>query len=405
MDSGRVVIELPTVLLIILILLVAISSSTIGYFIGKSVNSEGYSGRIVDTLPIRFGRPREEQVAQVYRFTIYGRVLDPNGCPYSNLTVEIQSEIQYTTTDQNGWFKFENVLPGRHRISVVDDGVVLAYCNVIISSSSYITSVKKVLLDDGSYLIEIPVILQAIKLEFELDRSRSSMHLSDVSSDITAVYTGDPGDLPDEPGGPEEPCDEDSTEIPEEPEMPVVPVEPVVPAVPGGQGGSVAPGGIGAAPYIMVTGETDPSKAWTQSTPVDIFAERPGNTGVRTIDGRNVIVPGARGRYIFRIQNVEKVPVRYWLRLIEADRNNPRLQMKYRLKRGVSGDGYINGDSWKWAWDIGVGGDTIAPGESLYYTLEWKWDTGDDALDTAIGSQEEILPYILEIIITAESDK
>ena len=42
-------------------------------------------------------------------------------------------------------------------------------------------------------------------------------------------------------------------------------------------------------------------------------------------------------------------------------------------------------------------GYSIAPGEVHYYTLQWQWASGDDKLDTAIGSQQGGAHYQLRI--------
>ncbi len=405
-DADKVMIKRLTVLVIILLLLVSISSCTIGYLIGKSVNLDRYTGRIIDTITITSGRPKGEQPSQVYRIIIRGRVLYTDGSPYRNGTIELRSEVRYTTTDKNGWFMFDDVSVGRHRVSVMEDGVVLAYCDVIIERSIYLTSATRIRLDDGSYLIQIPLDIPIIELMLKLDKDRSKLDLKDVrerkTDDSGGTKQGDPTDGPGEPADPGIP---DIPEIPDDPEVLEGPEEPITPEEPDPSDDSDDSGGsgqTGKAPYIIVTDDINPSKAWTKKTAVDIFAERPGNTGVRTIDGKSVIAPGAKGMYIFRIENSEAGPVEYRIRLSETDRNNPPLQMEYRLKRGVSGDEYIGGDSWKSAKDIAVNGDRLAAGEDVYYTLEWKWDSGDDALDTAIGSQKEIPPYILEIIINAK---
>lgn len=155
-------------------------------------------------------------------------------------------------------------------------------------------------------------------------------------------------------------------------------------------------------PQITVTDDILPSQIWMQTTSVDIFAERPGNSGVSTINGANVIAPGSNGKYVFKVENPEKYPVKYTVTLIETDEHNPELPMKYRLMQGVSGSGYVGGNEWKVAADISSASVSLAPGEHSYYTLEWKWDSTDDSTDTEIGMQGGNPVYILEIVINAQ---
>ncbi len=51
---------------------------------------------------------------------IYGRVVDAAGNPLPNLLVELYSIVQRTFTDQNGYYRFENVEPGEHHIYLRD---------------------------------------------------------------------------------------------------------------------------------------------------------------------------------------------------------------------------------------------------------------------------------------------
>ena len=157
-----------------------------------------------------------------------------------------------------------------------------------------------------------------------------------------------------------------------------------------------------SSPQITVSDGDVFSQIWTQTTSVDIFADRPGNSGVISIDGENVIAPGSNGKYIFKIQNPENFPTEYTVTLKETDENNPALPMRYRLLQGVSGSDYIGGNVWKTASEISLGGVLLSAGEDNYYTLEWRWDSASDSTDTALGMQTGNPVYILEIVVTAQ---
>jgi hypothetical protein len=155
-------------------------------------------------------------------------------------------------------------------------------------------------------------------------------------------------------------------------------------------------------PRIVASDDLNPTQIWAHLTAVNLFAERAGNLGVRTIAGQNVISPGSRGVYTFRVKNPETKPLKYTISLSESDENNPRLPMEYRLKQGTGGTNYIGDDTWKSANSISLTWTPIAPGAVSYYTLEWRWVSSDDSTDTAIGMQNGAPVYVLSIIIAAQ---
>jgi hypothetical protein len=156
------------------------------------------------------------------------------------------------------------------------------------------------------------------------------------------------------------------------------------------------------APLFVATDERDPTRFWAALSAVDLFAEREGNHGVQTISGNNVIAPGSYGSFVFRVYNPESLPLEYTIHLLETDQNNPALPMAYRLKRGNGGTDYINGSDWKTADKVALPETTIPPKTAAVYTLDWKWNTVSDAVDTTIATQSTRPMYILNIVITAE---
>ena len=141
-DADKVMIKRLTVLVIILLLLVSISSCTIGYLIGKSVNLDRYTGRIIDTITITSGRPKGEQPSQVYRIIIRGRVLYTDGSPYRNGT---RAEARYgirRPTKTAGLCSM--MFRGRHRVQRYGRRCCTTYCDVIIERSIYLTSATRI---------------------------------------------------------------------------------------------------------------------------------------------------------------------------------------------------------------------------------------------------------------------
>jgi len=135
---------------------------------------------------------------------------------------------------------------------------------------------------------------------------------------------------------------------------------------------------------------------------VDIFAPRSGNTGVSRIDGKNVIEPGAQGKYVLRVKNPESYDLLYSISLSAQDSNTPKLPMKFRISSGTNGTDYIGGSDWKSAADIKASNYTLAAGDSDYYTIYWNWISLSDSQDTAIGMQTDNPSYILNIIIKVQ---
>ncbi len=391
----------------ILLMLVAVSSWVIGYYIGKTGNTSGfYSGQIIDTIVITPGW-KAVGGTSLYRINILGRVLYTDGTPFVNGTVELRGEVRYTTTDSQGYFKFDNVEEGRHIITVLQDSALLASASIKAEKTALIGKAQVVRLSDGSYSIMLPLEIDDIDLVLELTKT-GGRHTLDITLNPVQHSSGGNGtaDIPGSIPSGEHGGDIPGGDIPGGDDIPGG-------NIPGGKeppgtdtGGSGSGNGPNKdtqnlAPGVLVTGETPVSQPWTQTTSVDIFAERPGNSGVRNIDGVNVIAPGAVGKYIFKLKNPENYPLVFNIVLSETDQNTPPLLMRYRLKPSVSGEDYIGGSSWKKASEIKAGSALLAADGEVYYTLEWKWLTTDDATDTALGMQKGNPIYILDIIINA----
>lgn len=379
-------------------MLVSISFSIIGYQIGRIVDVTWYTGQIIDTIVINSGQG-DKETHPIYKIDIKGKILYTDGSPSSYGTVELRSEPRYTTTNSQGHFEFKDVEEGKHRITVMRDGVVLAVCDIEAIRSDLLKDVKVIKLADGSYYLELPLNLTIIDIILELDKEGGKTTLELIinppgQTDPIGPDTPDP-DEPIDPSEPSDPTDPieptDPPEIPDNPDAP--------PSGPGGGGGVTGP--TDRPPGLKVTSEIYSSHVWSQSTSVDIFAQRDGNHGVSTLDGKNVIAPGSFGKYIFKVKNTESYPLKYNVDLQEVDQNSPKLPMRYRLKEGLVGENYMGGNDWKRAEDIKVLETTLAVNGERFYTLEWKWATSDNATDTQIGTQTNNPIYILDIIINA----
>lgn len=458
LDNKRKSRAIP-VLLLILLLLFSVSSYVIGYHIGRSVDRSWFSGEIIDTINITSGNDRH-LLPVGYQLDIRGQIFYTDGTPYAYGDVELHSNVQYATTDEIGYFEFNNIELGPHTIYVVKDGEILSKYNITTERSDHYGDVEIVGQEDGKYKIMIPIEVTIVDLVLEIDIDNSDRTMNILMNPVQPLQPGNPAetdvpytpfiprktgpsggtqesgskgatgttDSPDvsdelikpgtpgdteQPGLPETPTVPDKDEAPgapgtspdkpdisevptgpekEIPDIPLNPSEPVSPPV------NPKPD---RSPGLIVSDETANMKKWTVLTSVDIFQERPGNTGVRTIDGKNVIAPGATGRYIFKVKNPEPYPVEYTISLAETDENYPKLPLQYRLGTGISGSKYTRNDAWKKASDTVLSSSLEAYGDEEFYTLEWKWASQGDAHDTLLGTQTGNEVYVLYIVIQA----
>ena len=399
-----------------LVLLVALSSSVIGYLIGRIVSLDYFTGQVIDTINIEFGKYiKPTTPVQVYQINISGIVQYSDGTPYVNGTIELRSEPRYTTTDSFGRFEFLDVEEGQHIISVMDGTRVLASTTVYFRMEAFINVKQIVRLDTGGYLIRIPLEVQVLNVILELDRNAILMGAEnamivrlpyEVTIPTNPEVPTNPVD-PDNPGGsidPEEPTDPEDPDIPGgsiEPEDPTVPTTPTDPPIVNPPPPPPPPVPETPKPEFSVTDEYALGRFWNNTTSVDIFGERAGNHGVQTIGGQKVIAPGSYGKFIFKVMNSNDFEIDITIDLHESDANLPNIPMIYRLKRGVTGENFVGGNAWRDATAI-TEFMTMNPNSESYYTLEWEWDASNNSKDTAIGNQLTLPLYILDIIILAQ---
>lgn len=397
-------------LFVLLLIFCTLSSCLAGYLIGRTVDVTGYSGQIIDTILISPGEWTENPPSQVYTLNLRGRVSYSDGSPFRNGTVELKSEPKYTATDSNGAFVFENVEPGSHTISVIQNSAVLAFCTLTVERTSQSAGAKVIKFDNGNFLVQISLEIEDVDIALELNGETLTATLG-ISAEPDSEPSGNPA-APEQPAAGDEPEGTDTPALADEPEGTDTPAptgEPVgtdnpVPIVEpeGDDGASGTSDPRDSAPEIIAGDDYNPYQVWTQVTSVDIFAPRTDNSGVKTVGGYTVISPGAAGKYIFKLKNPEQYPVEYSVKLDETDQNNPNLPLQYRLKASVSGSDYIGGSDWKNAGNIPAASAALSAGETTYFTLEWKWVTSGDSIDTDIGMQDGDPVYILNITISAQ---
>jgi hypothetical protein len=414
------------VLLAVMFLLVVFSFGVIAFLIGRTGEYDGYSGRIINTITIGASKPGTRPADQT-AVNVRGRVIYEDGRAFEDGMILLFDELRQWTavTDENGMFEFAGVTPGGYTIEVYRDGALAATSFLQIDRGAGAASSALKIDDENHYIvasIEVPVI------SIVIDLGSCTQQTPDGVRQYGMTITLEPGaNGGDRPGG-----DTQQPEpIPTETRPPQTSRPPAQESEQGGgqttPGGEQTPGGTDSettddtgdtgdsgddsggtgapdeAPGGFFASQGDnPDAIWTGLTQVDLFAERPGNFGVSTIDGKNVIAPGSHGSFIFRVENTERFAVRYDISFIETDENVPHIPMIYRLKRGVGGTDYIGGAGWKNADRIALANSAIAADSEAFYTLEWKWDPGDSAINTAIGTQGVEAFYVLNIVISAQ---
>lgn len=143
---------------------------------------------------------------------------------------------------------------------------------------------------------------------------------------------------------------------------------------------------------------TENGISWEQLTFVNLFANSDSQ-----VDGK--LYPGVTGSYAFNIRNPQTYAIALNLTMSEADHKAGAIPLLYRLR---SGDDYMAGDSDTWLSANELSNsDVVLPADSnMEYTLEWEWpyESGDDGLDTAIGTSDN-LSHIISINLYLEQMK
>ncbi len=143
-------------LLLPIVVLYSITLCIAAFIFGRATGVSGYYGQLIGTIVISSDSQTSISDAQTVPLTLNGKVLTSDGSPYKNGVVELRSDPRYATTDNNGIFTFENVESGSHKISVIQDNVVLATCNFTLDGNPETKDTVYVKQSDGSYLIQMP---------------------------------------------------------------------------------------------------------------------------------------------------------------------------------------------------------------------------------------------------------
>lgn len=217
---------------------------------------------------------------------------------------------------------------------------------------------------------------------------------SDSSAPAQPGTTGGPATPskptnPTEPVKPTDPAKPADPVKPTEPAKPTDPEKPTNPVGPDNSGGSGDGGGGGGGGTPPVNPPEDPDTplgemitvkdssypdGWIQESAIDLF----GGSGKK-------LCPGVSGSYAFSIQNNQDYAIRFALRISETHEAGA-IPFEYRLQD--AGGEPLSGGTWLTAGQLGDVLVSLAAGEGVGYRLQWRWpyESGNDALDTAIGT-------------------
>ena len=135
--------------------------------------------------------PSGESSANYVSFS--GYVLDKNGNPLSGVIVEIHSEVQTTTTDSNGYFKFDRVEFGAHTIYIktVDGDVLATRSFNLVKTSDEVTGENDIVSVPGS-VVSLDIAVSDDKPDFTETEAQEPVQPDE--GDMKNPYTGNAAD-------------------------------------------------------------------------------------------------------------------------------------------------------------------------------------------------------------------
>ncbi len=166
----------------------------------------------------------------------------------------------------------------------------------------------------------------------------------------------------------------------------------------------------------------DDHTVWQTETKVDIFSAKHYSANGLTVNSDNgdkVIAPGTTGTYRFTVENTNQLPMYYEL-TFESWQEGFRFNLPMQARVYNEENEYLLGSpaAWPDITELNNAADqrTLEAGESMTYTLEWRWpfeQASGDWLDTAFGDQAAFYDMInadgielgIRIMTTAEIEE
>ncbi len=154
-------------LLALVLLLVLITTSMVGYVLGRSAS--GPLGQVTDTILLSPQAPAGRMSAHLTGKVVYG-----DGSPAAGLKLELHSDPITAYADDAGTFLFPNAPFGSHRIVVYGpDGSKAAERALTISQDEAEEGVSISKSDDGSSAITLAVDVRMLEVVIQLDEHGS----------------------------------------------------------------------------------------------------------------------------------------------------------------------------------------------------------------------------------------
>ena len=144
------------VLIFALIVLALISTVLVSFIIQNNTKQP-----VIDTVVVN---PLEER-----NIVLSGQIRYSDKSAFANGNVELHSEVKKTTTDEKGWFLFEEVTPEEHKLSAFNqDGKELATALINLKQLDSKTELNINKDKDNKYHIEVSVDTRYLELSIEL---------------------------------------------------------------------------------------------------------------------------------------------------------------------------------------------------------------------------------------------
>ena len=432
-----------TPLLLLLLFLLLATSCIVGFLLGRTTEP-GRFGALIDTIvlspeqtpstplpvdpspaetpAVGFSAAQATPAGEISRLIcLLGLVRYTDGAPFTQGSVELRSQPRYSPLDEEGRFRFDDVEPEEHQITVLDlAGNPLATRTVRVERDALEQAYMEY--EAAVCVLHIRLLTVEVNVELTLDED------PDAPLEVALVSTREeggetqpaarpspvPAALPSEEPTPQASPDSSPAVTPAvSPSAAPTSLPDSTPGVTPTATPAATPsptptpshggGNDGPAPQPTPTPTPTPpveeaqvyhgksDVTWTQQAQIDLFRSLAG--------GQAKIAPGSRGYYLFRLKNGQQEDVTFTLALREGSFHVP---LEYR----ITTDDPIPKALTAWQ-TASTGAETVsspvplkAEGEGLYQ-IQWRWlPDGNDAVDTALGEQAGV--YILDLTIRVE---
>ena len=171
--------QLP--LLLLLFLLILVTSSLVGYILGKRTEPLP-RGQLIDTILLT--PEAEKKESTILHLT--GRVLYTDGTPAAGRTLELHSEPLQTMTDSGGAFLFDHVTLGVHSLAVISsDGTKEAERKVVLDRKQMSEGISIDMNEEGSYVVELAMDVRMLEISIELGADNYFINQNNITYGTT----------------------------------------------------------------------------------------------------------------------------------------------------------------------------------------------------------------------------